>query len=78
MSGPLDDLPELTVVPDPYAAGEGASVLAVLTEWDEFKWVDLDKLVGLMAEPCIMDSRNLLDRAAVTRRGFTYRAVGRP
>jgi UDPglucose 6-dehydrogenase len=78
VTGPLDEVPELTVVPDSYAAAEGASVLAVLTEWDEFKWVDLDKLAGLMAEPCIMDSRNLLDRAAVTRRGFTYRAVGRP
>jgi UDPglucose 6-dehydrogenase len=77
VSGPLAQVPGLEVVPDVYAAGEGATVLAVLTEWDEFKWVDLDKLLGLMAEPRIMDSRNLLDRAAVTRRGFTYQAVGR-
>ena len=53
-------------------------MLAVLTEWDEFKWVDLDKLAGLMAQPRIVDARNLLDRAAVTRRGFAYQAVGRP
>jgi UDPglucose 6-dehydrogenase len=78
VSGPIEHVPGLEVVPDAYAAGEGASVLAVLTEWDEFKWVDLEKLGGLMASPCIMDARNLLDRAAITRRGFTYQAVGRP
>ncbi len=76
VSGPLTQLPELTVVPDAYAAGEGATVLAVLTEWDEFKWLDLEKLVGLMAEPRIMDARNLLDRSALARLGFTYRGVG--
>ena len=77
VSGPIEHVPGLEVVPDPYAAGEGATVLAVLTEWDEFKWVDLDKLGGLMASACIMDARNLLDRAAITRRGFTYVGVGR-
>jgi UDPglucose 6-dehydrogenase len=77
VSGPLEQVPGLEVVPDAYAAGEGAAVLAVLTEWDEFKWVDLDKLLDVMAAPRIMDARNLLDRAAVVRRGFTYRAVGR-
>ncbi len=78
VSGPLAQVPDLEVVPDAYAAVEGATVLAVLTEWDEFKWLDLDKLAGLMAEPRILDTRNLLDRAAITRRGFTYHAVGRP
>ena len=78
VSGPIAQVPGLEVVPDAYAAGEGAVVLAVLTEWDEFKWLDLDKLAGLMAEPRILDTRNLLDRAAITRRGFTYQAVGRP
>ena len=64
--------------PTPTRRGRAPTVLAVLTEWDEFKWLDLDKLAGLMAEPRILDTRNLLDRAAITRRGFTYHAVGRP
>ena len=64
-------------VADAYAACEGAHVLAVLTEWDEFKWIDLDKVADLMAHPRVMDARNLLDRAALARRGFTYEGIGR-
>jgi len=67
----------LTVVTDPYAACEGATVLAVLTEWDEFKWLDLDKVGELMAERRVMDARNLLERSALLRRGFIYEGIGR-
>jgi UDPglucose 6-dehydrogenase len=62
---------------DPYAAAEGAVVLAVLTEWDEFKWLDLDKVVDAMDELRVVDARNLLDRTALVRRGFTYEGIGR-
>jgi len=68
---------DVEVLPDPYAACEGAAVLAVLTEWDEFKWLDLDKVADALAAPRILDGRNLLDRSAVLRRGFTYRGIGR-
>jgi len=78
VKAPLAQVPGLEIVTDPYAACEGAEVLAVLTEWDEFKWVDLDKLAGVMARPRIVDARNLLDRSAITRRGFTYQAIGQP
>lgn len=67
----------IEVVADAYAACEGAHVLAILTEWDEFKWIDLDKVADLMAHPRVMDARNLLDRAALARRGFTYEGIGR-
>jgi UDPglucose 6-dehydrogenase len=73
----LPQTPGLEVVGDPYAACEGAQVLAVLTEWDEFKWVDLDKVAELMPSTRIVDARNLLDRSALTRRGFTYQGIGR-
>ncbi len=63
---------------DPYGACEGASVLVVLTEWDELRWVDFEKVAGVMAEPRIVDTRNLLDPAAVRRRGFLYEGLGRP
>ena len=72
--GPLEGI---DVVDDPYAAVEGAEVLAVLTEWDEFRWLDLDKVAGLMAAKNVVDARNLLDRAALARRGFEYEGIGR-
>jgi UDPglucose 6-dehydrogenase len=50
----------------------------VLTEWDEFRWLDFSQVLGAMAEPSIVDARNLLDPAAVRRMGFTYKAIGRP
>ena len=67
----------LEVAADPYAACEGASVLLVLTEWDEFRWLDFEKVGDLMAERRLVDARNLLDPAAVRRRGFFYDAIGR-
>lgn len=65
------------VVDDPYAACEGASAVIVATEWDEFKWLDLDRLAAVVGEKHVIDARNLLDRGAVRRRGFTYQGVGR-
>jgi UDPglucose 6-dehydrogenase len=73
-SDPVDGV---EVVSDPYAAVEGARVLVVLTEWDEFRWLDFDKVASLMAERNVVDARNLLDRAALLRRGFDYRGIGR-
>jgi len=72
--GPQDGI---EVVDDPYTAAEGATVLAVLTEWDEFRWLDLDKVGDAMAARNVVDARNLLDRAALVRRGFEYRGIGR-
>jgi UDPglucose 6-dehydrogenase len=74
MPGPIEGI---EVVDDPYAAVEGAEVLAVLTEWDEFRWLDLDKVADSMAGRNVVDARNLLDRAAFVRRGFEYRGIGR-
>ncbi len=71
------DIDGLEVVDDAYAATEGADVVTVLTEWDEFKWLDLDKIAGLVNNKSIVDSRNILDRGAVRRRGFDYQGIGR-
>jgi UDPglucose 6-dehydrogenase len=62
---------------DPYAACEGAAVLLVLTEWDEFRWLDFDKVGDAMAARRVVDGRNLLDRESLRRRHFTYSGVGR-
>jgi UDPglucose 6-dehydrogenase len=74
VSSPVEGI---EVVADPYAAVEGAEVLVVLTEWDEFRWLDIDKVAELMAARKVVDARNLLDRAALVRRGFEYRGIGR-
>jgi UDPglucose 6-dehydrogenase len=62
---------------DPYGACDGAAVLAVLTDWEEFRWLDLTKVADLLATPSIVDARNLLDRNEVRRLGFTYVGIGR-
>jgi UDPglucose 6-dehydrogenase len=67
----------IEVVDDAYAACEGAAVLVLLTEWDEFKWLDLDKIAELMAHPRVVDARNILDRTALARRGFAFDGIGR-
>lgn len=71
------ELDGIKVCDDAYAAVEGAVVLAVLTEWDEFRYVDLDKVRSLIETPTIVDARNLLDPVAVRRRGFIYDGIGR-
>ncbi len=71
------DLDGIEVEADAYAACEGASAIVIATEWDEFKWLDLDKIAEVVSERNVIDARNLLDRGALRRRGFTYQGVGR-
>ena len=62
---------------DVYAACEGAVAAVVLTEWDEFRWLDFAKVHSSMATPVIVDARNLLDPAQLRRMGFDYTGIGR-
>lgn len=68
---------DIEIVSDPYLAAEGAISLVILTEWDEFVWLDFDKLAEIMERKQIVDGRNLLDPTIPRRRGFSYRGVGR-
>ncbi|MCD9623349.1 nucleotide sugar dehydrogenase [Rhabdothermincola salaria] len=77
VTGSLPEVPEVVVCDDVYAPCQGARVLAVLTEWDQFKWVDLDKVADAMTDRHVVDARNLLDRGALLRRGFTHQGIGR-
>jgi len=73
-----DDAPgTLRAFPDAYAACQGASVVVVLTEWDEFRWLDFAKVRDALAAPVLVDARNLLDPAQVRRLGFSYVGIGR-
>ncbi len=62
---------------DPYGVCDGATVLVVLTEWDDFRRLDFAKVAAALAQPRVVDARNLLDPAALRRRGFSYEGVGR-
>jgi UDPglucose 6-dehydrogenase len=75
---PVAELPGVAIAGDPYAACEGARVLVVLTEWDEFRWVDFEKVREILAEPQVVDARNVLDPVALRDLGFGYTGIGRP
>jgi UDPglucose 6-dehydrogenase len=70
-------LPAVQMFEDPYEMARGCDALIVVTEWNEFKQLDLEKLKSLLAHPVIMDSRNIYDPATLKGMGFTYRAIGR-
>jgi UDPglucose 6-dehydrogenase len=69
--------PAIEVGHDPYGACDGAQLLALLTEWDEFRYLEFDKVASLLDEPIIVDARNLLDPASLRRCGFVYEGIGR-
>ncbi|MGG5508115.1 MULTISPECIES: UDP-glucose 6-dehydrogenase [unclassified Myroides] len=68
----------LTVHPDPYAALQDAHGIAVLTEWDEFKTYDWQRIYNTMQKPAfVFDGRNILDRQALEQIGFEVYTIGR-
>ncbi len=74
---PAQLLPGLELCIDAYGAAAAADAVVLLTEWDEFRWLDYEKVRDAMRGRAIVDARNLLDPAAMRRRGFAYQAVGR-
>jgi UDPglucose 6-dehydrogenase len=62
---------------DPYAVAQGADALLVVTEWEEFKQLDFDRVKREMRRPVVVDGRNMLDPKAMRDKGFVYRGVGR-
>lgn len=70
-------MPEVTFHDDAYSALEGADALAIVTEWDAFRALDLDRVKSLLKQPIIVDLRNVYRPADVRKRGFAYVSVGR-
>ncbi|USQ95845.1 UDP-glucose dehydrogenase family protein [Caulobacter sp. RL271] len=60
-----------------YEAAEGADALVILTEWDQFRALDLDRLKLLLKSPTVVDLRNVYKPAEMVRHGFTYASIGR-
>ena len=62
---------------DPYEAVTGADVMVILTEWDQFRALDLDRVADLMKSKAIVDLRNIYRPDEMRRRGFAYTSLGR-
>lgn len=71
------DNPQLRLVEGPYELAEGADALVVCTEWNEFKQVDLNRIRQSMAQPILVDGRNIYEPSFMQDMGFVYRSVGR-
>jgi UDPglucose 6-dehydrogenase len=72
-----EDKARILYCPSPFKAAEGANALLVCTEWKEFLKLDLKKLKGVMANPIIVDGRNIYEPADVRKLGFEYYSIGR-
>lgn len=70
-------MPEVTMASSPYLAAEGADAVAIVTEWDAYRALDLNKLLGTMRGDAIVDLRNIYRAGEVEAAGFNYTSVGR-
>jgi UDPglucose 6-dehydrogenase len=73
----LPELRGVTLARDPYEAAKGADALAIVTEWNEFRGMNLGRLKRLMRRPVLCDLRNIYDPEAVERAGLRHVGVGR-
>jgi UDPglucose 6-dehydrogenase len=71
-------MPELKTAPDAYACVKDADAMVILTEWDQFRALDLDRIKAGMRTPVVIDLRNIYRPADVAAKGLRYVSVGRP
>jgi len=62
---------------NPYQVAEESNALVIVTEWDEFRGLDLAKIKGLLENPVIVDGRNIFDPEKMKKLGFVYKSIGR-
>lgn len=70
-------LPAVKMYPDPYQMAAGCDALVVVTDWNEFKQLDLERLRRAMRQAVILDGRNIYQPQIMRELGFTYRGIGR-
>jgi len=68
---------DVAFVDDPYAAADGADALVIVTEWDEFRALDLRRIAATLNAPVLVDLRNIYPEEEVTRAGLRYTGIGR-
>jgi UDPglucose 6-dehydrogenase len=76
LAAPL--MPEVAMCANAYAAIDGADATVIVTEWDAFRALDLDRVKAMARAPVLVDLRNIYDPAEVRAKGFSYVSVGRP
>ena len=72
------ELPDIEYCADPYECARGADALVIVTEWVQFRALDLARLRAEMAQPVVVDLRNIYRPEDMAAHGFTYESVGRP
>ena len=70
------ELPDIEYCDDPYACARGADALVIVTEWVQFRALDLERLKREMAQPVMVDLRNIYRPEDMAAHGFTYESVG--
>ena len=73
-----DAAKKVTFAPGPYEAAEGADALVLVTEWNEFRHPDFERIKKVMRQPVVFDGRNIYEPARMAALGFEYHAIGRP
>lgn len=63
---------------NPYEALDGADAMVIITEWDQFRALDLDRVKNTLAGDVVVDLRNIYEASDMVKRGFTYSSIGRP
>jgi UDPglucose 6-dehydrogenase len=71
-------MPELVYCQDAYQTMEGADALILLTEWNEFRGLDLGRVKGLLVNPLVIDLRNIYQPQEMAAAGLSYLSIGRP
>jgi UDPglucose 6-dehydrogenase len=77
MDGAARMMSNVQLASDPYELAEGCDALVVVTDWNEFKQLELARIRNLMAQPVVVDGRNIYDPAVMKTLGFCYRGIGR-
>jgi UDPglucose 6-dehydrogenase len=78
MENAREVLPPITYCEGPYDAAAGADAVVVVTEWNEFRGMDLKRIKAAAKGAVLVDLRNIYRREEVARHGFTYTSIGRP
>jgi UDPglucose 6-dehydrogenase len=71
------ELPDIDYCDDPYSCAEGADALVIVTEWVQFRALDLPRLKRIMKQPIVVDLRNVYRPTELADLGFIYTGIGR-
>jgi UDPglucose 6-dehydrogenase len=71
------ELPDIDYCDDAYTCAEGADALVIVTEWVQFRALDLPRLKGIMKQPIVVDLRNIYRAEDMQDLGFVYESIGR-